>query len=113
MPMPTDAELAAWVVVSSIIERLALPDKLCGCTVTVPEFTDAETCAHFYEGRTLGFHQTINALLAREVCSRGCDVVKILMTRSGGQNQTEETRRASADRRYSVVGEQSFDSAPK
>jgi hypothetical protein len=54
-----------------IEERLKLPEDLRGKTLHMPEFSDAETCAHFFPGRTLGFHRTINALLTREVRSRG------------------------------------------
>ena len=105
MSQPTESELAAWLIVSSIIKRLALPEDLRGCTVGMPEFADGETCAHFYPGRSLGFHRTVNALLAREVRSRGGNVAKSVMTRSGtGGVETATTRRASADRHYSITG---------
>jgi len=103
MSQPTESELAAWLIVSSIIKRLALPEDLRGCTVGMPEFADGETCAHFYPGRTLGFHRTVNALLAGEVRSRGGRCVRAVMTRSGtGGVGAETTRRALAERHYSV-----------
>ena len=108
MNQPKYIELAAEVVASAIIQRLALPDNLRGCTVTMPDFSDGETCAHFYEGRTLGFHQAINTLLAQEVRSRGGTASKIVITQASSANETEETRCAFADRHYSVMGRPQF-----
>jgi hypothetical protein len=51
----TDSELAAWVVVSEIIERLKLPEDLRGCTVSMPDFADGENVRALLPRPQLGF----------------------------------------------------------